>query len=144
MDLLAFREHSQQEIVAKLSRRFGDREVSIDILSDVVNILAEDNLQSDQRFAESFLRSRIQKKHGPIRIANELAGRGVASSIATQVLDCANIDWNELLEALSDRKYGHSKPADAKEIAKRIRFFQYRGFSYEHIQRLNLNSHRFS
>lgn len=136
MDLLAFREHSVQELVTKLSRRFRDSEISTDFLTEAIASLTEDKLQSDRRFAESFVRSRIQKRHGPLRIANDLTGRGVAVALVSEVLGEVSVDWRVVLEELSDRKYGQAKPADAKETAKRVRFFQYRGFSYEYIRHL--------
>ncbi|MFT5693024.1 MAG: regulatory protein [Oceanicoccus sp.] len=136
MDFLAFREHSVQELVTKLSRRFRDSELSIDLLTESIASLTDDNLQSDRRFAESFVRSRIQKRHGPLRITNDLTSRGVSATIVSEVLGEANVDWRVVLEELSDRKYGQQKPADVKEKAKRIRFFQYRGFSYEYIRQI--------
>ena len=136
MDLLAFREHSVHELVTKLSRRFRDSEISSDFLTEVIAGLTDDQLQSDRRFAESFVRSRIQKRHGPLRISNDLTRRGVSVAIVSEVLGESNVDWHVLLEDLSDRKYGQSKPVDVKETAKRVRFFQYRGFSYDSIREI--------
>ena len=55
MNLLARREHSFIELIEKLSRRFPDR----DFLSSSLRVLTEQNLQSDERFAESFINARM-------------------------------------------------------------------------------------
>lgn len=164
MDLLAFREHSIQELVTKLTRRFQKKyfgrsrntrsvrcgedqcyedqchEESLqeidhldDLIIDQIDILADEDLQSDQRFAESFVRSRINKGQGPLRIKRELTARGVSSQIVSMSIEGAGTDWTRVIMELSNRKYGDSKVQDDREKAKRIRFFQYRGFNYEHI-----------
>ena len=74
MDLLARREHSVIELKRKLQRRFGD-ECAID---DQVARLAEEGLQSDARFAESFLCQRSGSGYGPARLKAELRERGLS------------------------------------------------------------------
>jgi regulatory protein len=130
MDLLARREHSFQELSDKLSRRFTNS----DLIIEQVQQLSDENLQSDQRFAEMFVRSRINKYQGPIRIKNELRERGVSERWVSHAIREEGADWNELIQHLSSNKYGEQPPADAKEKAKRMRFFQYRGFSFDLIQ----------
>jgi regulatory protein len=53
MDLLARREHSVKELLKKLSDRFEEPELII----KVVDQLAQDNLVSNSRFAEMYVRS---------------------------------------------------------------------------------------
>jgi regulatory protein len=61
MDLLTGREFSRAELAKKLDNRFdGDSAISA-----VLDRLQEEGLQSDQRFAEAFLRSRIYRGQGP-------------------------------------------------------------------------------
>lgn len=132
MDLLARREHSFKELTDKLSRRFTDQ----DSILEQVELLKEENLQSDQRFAEMFVRSRISKFHGPIRIKNELRERGVAERWVSHAIREEGVDWIELLESLANHKYGNQAPVDARERAKRMRFFQYRGFGFDMIQQV--------
>ncbi len=126
MDLLAFREHSFQELVTKLSRKFPD----CLFIEPQLQILTDENLQSDQRFAESFVRGRINKGHGPLRIKNELKQRGIENHMALSAIDEADVNWFSVISDLSQKKYGNTLPEDHKEKAKRIRFFQYRGFEY--------------
>lgn len=65
MDLLARREHSRQELQLKLGRRF---DVEPEIISRVVDQLAREGLQSNQRLAEAYLRYRSNRGQGPLKI----------------------------------------------------------------------------
>lgn len=141
MNLLARREQSYQELVDKLCRRFTYSEDSEAVAEKIVEQIIEqqvqkltnDGLQSDERFAEMFVRSRIAKSQGPIRIMNELRQRGVSKNVSLDAMENQNADWLELLQQLSIRKFGEGPPENVKERAKRIRFFQYRGFSLDQI-----------
>jgi hypothetical protein len=53
MDFLARREHGQAELIKKLAEKGFDRQVA----EQAVNKLAAEGLQSDRRFAESFVQS---------------------------------------------------------------------------------------
>ena len=50
-----------------------------------------------------------------------------------QLLDQAEVDWFELAKTTAQQKFGDNYPVDVKEKAKRIRFLQYRGFSFDQI-----------
>ncbi len=130
MDLLARREHAFQELVDKLLRRFSDREM----VKQQVHLLADENLQSDLRYAETFIRSKIHKYHGPQRIKAELRERGVDESLYNRVLNDSPVDWQGLLIELYENRYGDRPIEDAREKAKRMRFLQYRGFSFDQIK----------
>ena len=130
MDLLARREHSVKELVRKLSERFEDDE----LIDKVVQQLTEDNLVSNSRFAEMYVRSRIGRHCGQVRIENDLRERGVSDQLIAAALEEAGQDWFQLIRELSLKKYANTPPFDAKETAKRIRFFQYRGFDFNQIK----------
>ena len=112
------------------------QEADLDVIVEQVQQLRGENLQSDQRYAESFLRSRVNKGQGPQRIRNEMISRGVAESLVAEVFAEAQVDWDEVIAELAQRKYRDSVANDDKERAKRVRFYLYRGFSYEHIKNL--------
>ena len=61
MNLLARREHSATELLQKLKQREHAEE---DILKAIEELQA-DNLQSDARFAESFINQRVNAGYGP-------------------------------------------------------------------------------
>ena len=130
MDLLARREHSVKELLRKLCERYEETE----LIADVVRQLSEDNLVSDSRFAEMYIRSRIGRQFGPIKIKNDLRERGVSEDKIRFALNKANQDWLQLIQELSEKKYGKTLPSEAKETAKRMRFFQSRGFDTDCIR----------
>lgn len=131
LDLLARREHSRAELRNKLLHRFRNEEQSID---SVLDKLENENLLSDQRFTEMYIRGRVAKSIGPIRIISELRQKGVDASLAELVLADLGMEWCAALKALSLQKYGETAAQDDKERAKRIRFFQYKGYPPELIR----------
>ncbi len=131
LDLLARREHSRSELKNKLNHRFRGEEHEIDLVLDG---LENENLLSDQRFTEMFIRTRVAKGIGPIRIVSELRQKGVDASVADLVLAELDIEWSVYLKALSLQKYGETVSEDERERAKRIRFFQYKGYTPELIR----------
>ena len=130
MDLLARREHSVKELLRKLCERYEETE----LIADVVRQLSEDNLVSDSRFAEMYIRSRIGRQFGPVKIKNDLRERGVSEDKIRFALNEANQNWLQLIQELSEKKYGKTLPLEAKETAKRMRFFQSRGFDTDCIR----------
>ncbi len=129
MNLLARREHLREELVQKLRKRFGtEAEAEIDSTLDQ---LAEENLLSDHRFAESYLRQRSGKGYGPDRVRQELRQKGVASDLLEQVMEEAEIDWAAIARDVRIKKFGAGEPTDFREKAKQMRFLNYRGFGGE-------------
>ena len=77
MDFLARREYGQVELVKKLAGKGYDRKIA----EQAVVKLSAEGLQCDQRFAESFVQSRINQGKGPVRIRLDLSQRGVADAV---------------------------------------------------------------
>lgn len=160
--LLARREHSVFELTQKLSQKIkkshsqgargskceGSDEQNSDeqdndrqcddekLLSGVINKAIADGYLSDQRYAEAYTRSRMNKGFGSERIALELSQKGVdAELIATTLADAKESDVEqELISSTWNKKFSHS-PRDFNEKMKQIRFLRYRGFSQEEIER---------
>ena len=132
MNLLARREHSLLELKKKLGKRFADEQV---LLLELQR-LANENLQSDLRFAESFVRLRAEQGKGPLRLTQEMRERGISDMDIEATMAAADIDWCAVAVEVFRKKFGESGAADLKEKAKRIRFMQYRGFSGDHYRRL--------
>ena len=130
MDYLARREYGQTELINKLCNAGFHSDVS----ASEVERLTEDNLQSDQRFAESFVQSRINQGKGPVRIRLDLSQRGVADSEVEYAIEASAANWYELARDVRQRKFGVDQPFDFQGKAKQMRFLQYRGFEQDHIQ----------
>lgn len=130
MDYLARREYGHEELVKKLATAGFETTVA----ADVVVILRSDGLQSDERFTNSFIQSRISLGKGPVRIRQELKERGILSELVGVGIDDADADWYALAIGIRVRKFGSDLPVDFKEKARQMRFLQYRGFEQDHIQ----------
>lgn len=127
--LLARREYSRHELESRLAAKGHAAE---DVAA-CLDALAEQGLQSDARFAEHFVRSRIQRGQGPRKVRAELDQRGVGRETVGEVLEDAEVDWYRLAaETLARRFRG---PGDApKERAKRERFLAGRGFEFDQLK----------
>ena len=130
MDYLARREHGRGELVDKLVRfGFGN-----DIADIAVTQLIDDGLQSDERFAEAFVRSRINQGKGPARIRQELTERNLNASLIEETIQAADADWFGLARDVRSKKFGDGLPQEFSEKARQMRFLQQRGFETAHIQ----------
>lgn len=129
--LLARREHSRRELLDKLALRGFER----DEVNPVIDALTEQNWQNDERYAECYVRDRIGKGYGPIRIAYELQQRGI-SGVDLDAQAEEQGGWLNLAVDVYASKYGDEKALPPNEWAKRSRFLQQRGFSGETIKQV--------
>ena len=125
--LLVRREHSRAELVRKLAPHAESEEA----LNAVVVLLLSKKQLSDERFAEERARS-LSRKYGAAKIRQDLKERGVADEIVERVSAEGDV---ERAKAILQRKYRESATT-REECAKRARFLQGRGFSYEVISRV--------
>lgn len=129
MNLLARREHSVTELKNKLLKANFD----IDDIYKVIAKLTETGLQSDERFAENYLRYRSQRGFGFQKVRLELKERGVTDDIISDTLHEADIDWFSLAASARCKRFGEQSPDTIQDRAKQQRFLQYRGFTHEQI-----------
>ncbi|MAZ86112.1 MAG: recombination regulator RecX [Cellvibrionaceae bacterium] len=130
MGLLARREHSQLELRQKLLKRFSDDGGLID---RIIVGLAEEALQSDERFSEAYVRMRYGKGYGPRRILAELRQKGIDDELSAAVVRDGSCDWYESARIALDKKFSGGSLVSA-DRAKIYRFLTYRGFFHDHIQ----------
>jgi regulatory protein len=130
MDYLARREHSRDELSRKMVRAGFPVEVALDAIDD----LQKDGLQSDRRFVEAFVQSRISQGKGPARIRADLVQRGIRDAMIQEVLGETEQDWSALAVEVRQKKFGLSPPKDFKAKAQQMRFLQYRGFEQDQIR----------
>ncbi len=129
MNFLARREHSVHELKIKLVKAEFDH----DDVENVIARLTEQDLQSDQRFAENYTRYRSNRGFGSQKIRQELKERGVNTELINDTLNSTNIDWFTLAATVRCKRFGEKNPDDFKERVKQQRFLQYRGFTHEQI-----------
>ncbi len=129
--LLTRREHSQKELLTKLMQKGFER---ADI-QPVIDDLAENNWQSDNRFAECYARYRLQKGFGAVAIRYELSQKGIDVAVNTlnDILLTIADDWLDLLTQVYCKKYGDIVPISRHDWSKRNRFLLQRGFSSSQI-----------
>lgn len=131
MNLLARREHTCLELRQKLKRRFPN----LELVNTELSKLTDENLQSDTRFAESFLIARCNRGYGLMRVQQEMREKGLSDSQVSHAIKIADIDWRALAQDVYRKKYGDIPVSDLSDKAKRVRFMQYRGFDREDYQR---------
>jgi len=123
--LLARREHTRQELESKLSPHAGSSEELKGLLAG----LKQKNQLSEERFAEERARQ-LSRKYGAARIRQDLKAKGVSEELIARVSPAGEL---ERARAILERKY--REPATTREErAKRMRFLQGRGFSFETIR----------
>ena len=127
---LARREYARVELERRLTRRGFPPE----LVDDVVSELQEENLLSDERFAESFVSAKAGRGQGPARIRRELRERGVDGALADAALAEADADWLALARAVRTKRFGAAFPRDFPERARQMRFLHYRGFTEAQIR----------
>lgn len=105
-----------------------------EIVSSVIDELKSLKYLSNERFTESFIRSREIKGYGPIKIRYELSQKGIVDSMIDMYLDQGCDYWINKASEVCLKKYRNEPISDYNTWSKRARFLQTRGFSFEHIQ----------
>ena len=128
--LLARREHTRVELARKLSGLGTTEEIDA-VLAD----MEASQLQSDNRTAESYLRSNASRL-GASRLRHTLKTRGVAPEMIDEQMAQAGLpDEIERARAAWSRTFD-TAPANPKEWARQARFLQSRGFAGDVVRRL--------
>jgi regulatory protein len=122
---LVRREHSR----AELKRKLAPHAESEQALEAVLDLLLSKKQQSDERFASERARV-LSRKYGAAKIRQDLKARGISEEVIGTL---SSSDESGRARAILARKY-RQPPASREERAKRARFLQGRGFSYEAIK----------
>ena len=129
--LLARREHSSLELQSKLAARGFASEA----IEPVLAALEDKKLLSDARFVEEFVAARVRRGSGPMKIREELRGRGVTGDRVEEALAGLKAGSAERADAARRKRFGPALPKDMQERARQARFLQQRGFSMEDIRK---------
>lgn len=130
-----------QAVIALLSRRdysaYEIRQKYRDIcypvhLEQVILRCQDAGYQSDQRFAEVFIRSKAAQGFGWMRIRQEMNRKGIDQTLLQAAEEEQAIDWFESAYLLASRKFvGRIEPKDFKSYQKQLRYLVNRGFDFE-------------
>jgi len=129
--MLANREHSRFELKQKLLQRG----YAADLVEQVLEKLIRQDLLSEQRFVENFVRNRVNKGYGPLRITAELQARGIDKTTIKRSINQTVLAEQQIkISQVRSKKFGSKLPTNAAEYAKQLRYLQYKGFSAEQIR----------
>ena len=135
--LLARREHSRYELRKKLSQRG----VSNHDIETVLDKLEVDGFQSDDRYAEICVRSRVRKGHGPLKIRAYLQRHGIGSSTISKHLTNSDEYWfKRALEADAKcrvrNQIAEPGAGEREALQVRARYLSNRGYPSNVISRV--------
>ncbi|MFW6382125.1 MAG: regulatory protein RecX [Bacillota bacterium] len=124
---LARREHSRYELYNKLSRKEYNRSN----INKVLDELEEKDYINDERFARSWIRSRLRlKPRGARLIKKELAQKGVARSLQDRLIFELISEEKELEMAKELSKKWLSKKKKKENLDRKLyRYLSNKGFS---------------
>ena len=127
--LLAQRSYSRAELLAKFSARYFAAEK---IFAEVLAKLAKLGLQSDESFAEVFVRTHAH--WGRQRIFLELKKRGIAADLIEAFLPAEFSEIENARVVLVRNLQGKKLPTDFLTRQKLAAFLARRGFSAEVVR----------
>lgn len=129
--LLARREHSRAELLRKMAQRG----YSTDEVTGLLERLEDQNLLSEPRYVASYVRSRVERGYGPLRILAELRQRRIPDALSQEELGSYNGQWVTLAKQYYQRHF-NGPPADARERTKRWRHMQQHGFDADTLKKV--------
>jgi len=130
--LLSRREHSR----AELSRKLSLHAQSPEELNTLLDALAKEGWQSDQRFVQGFVHRKASQQ-GLAKITQELTQQGIEAAQVAQVRLELKDSELERAQSVWQKKFSTSgAPTNAAEYGRQGRFLASRGFSHDVIHRV--------
>lgn len=135
MDYLARREHSFYELTQKLNKKFPDSDSSL--LVEALDVLKAENLQSDDRFTESYVRYRKSRGFAYLHIRADLANRRVSEMVIGKYLIKSDEHWQISADQLAAKRLRSQEKLSfgSKEHRKLSGFLVSRGFSSAEVRK---------
>jgi len=135
LDHLARREYSFYELKQKLHAKFPTSKIKL--IHDIVCSLREENLQSDERYVESYSRYRKSRGFGYKHIQHSLYRKKIEKCKINQHLVADDPEWIEIAVEVVRKKSSGRKYDDINisERSKITRFMEGRGFFPHQIQK---------
>ena len=126
LKLLKKRDYTVSELCKKLEGNFHT------IPAGLIDQLTEKNFLSDRRFAENYVRKRINR--GPRALRDELLARGVAEDLVDEILKQA--DWPSLREVLTAKMndWKLRAPLQSRDAARLYRALVRLGYDEDTIR----------
>jgi regulatory protein len=133
--LLGRRDYSAKEMIKK----FKEKEYDPSDIEAVMSYIQENNYQSDERFARSYINSKLGAKVGLSKIKSQLVfEKGINKDLLENVLaeyEEGELDESNTILKILQTKYRNKDLKDQKEKSKAFRFLVSKGFSFDDIKR---------
>ncbi len=127
---LEYRNHFEQELKVKL-KRVGATDENIE---KVMEFLREYNFVNDREMSVRYAKDlKNLKKFGKQRVRTELIKKGLSCEIAENAISELSWEDDDVLYEMIKKKLGGN--LERKNIDKAIRYFLYKGYSYDEIKR---------
>lgn len=128
--LLARREHSRFELALKLRQR----QVSAGVIEAVLDEFEEKGWLSDERFAEVFMRQRVDAGYGPLKVLADLQQRGIRQA-PPELAAITEAQWVDMATRLREKRFGLADLSeDWNERQRQGGFLARRGFTTDQIE----------
>ena len=131
--LLKIRIRSEQEIAERLKTKKFDSS----IIKETIRYFKDIELINDRIFAQSWIRSRLNKPFGLGRIKNELKAKGISEDILQEELEKIKADdyqESEIVLKVAQRRASIYRNVDPLKLKQRLfGYLARRGFSSESI-----------
>jgi regulatory protein len=128
--LLARRDYSCGELQNRLERKGFDPATAAAAVAGLI----EDRALDDTRYVENYVSRHIERGHGPLRIAAELAELGLPTPLIDTAVAAGSPDWYLRAREARIHRFGPEVPLERAQKARQAAFLQYRGFSSDHIR----------
>lgn len=121
------RRYTKKELINKLIQREYDREIA----EEAVKYLEELDYVNDADYARRYIHDAVRiKKHGIIRIKNDLYQKGIDRNVIDEVLVDIDVDSANVINELIQLKANNLDLTDEKQFNKLVAFLVRRGFNY--------------
>ena len=130
--ILGTREHSENQLAAKLRQRGVDAEMVAEVMASMTGA----GYVSDRRFGELLVRSRAARRYGPLRIARDLAAAGLGRELISEIMDTDDTDWRAVTLHAWQTKFGGRLPETPRDYAQHYRYLSGRGFTPADIRKV--------
>ena len=121
------RRYTKKELINKLVQREYDR----DVAEEAVKYLEELDYINDADYARRYILDAIRiKKHGMVRIKNDLFQKGIDRNIIDEVLVDIDVDCTKVIDELIQIRAKNLDLSDEKQFNKLVAFLVRRGFKH--------------
>lgn len=133
--LISKKEYAVSDIKSKLEKKYDNETIEF-----VINYCIDKNYISDERYAEAFIRYRVNNFYGPVKIKYELLIKKIQESLIDRIMDEYEIDFVKNARIMLEKKYSIDEISNIKVRSKAYQFLQRRGFTFEQIDKSMINN----